>query len=207
MDNSAQGAIYKGLRSLNDRLYATDFHNGRVDSSTRRSSRVPLAAFKDPKIPAGWAPFGIQALGGTIFVTYAKQDKAKKETSPAAGSGYVDEFSPDGVLLARRVEGEAGAAERPVGARDGAGQLRRYSGDLLVGNFGNGRISAYQQPHEPTSGSTRASARRERHADRDRRPLGDRVRQRRLGRPTNDLYFAAGPAGEQHGLFGFIAVG
>ena len=84
VDNSAKGAEYDGLATLNDRLYATDFHNARVDSFD--ASFKPLSlGFSDPKIPKGWAPFGIQALNGNIFVTYAQQDKAPSASRfPAA---------------------------------------------------------------------------------------------------------------------------
>ena len=129
-------------------------------------------------------------------------------TSPGGGLGYVDEFTPDGVLVAtRRVEGKKNAPlNAPWGLAMAPADFGAYSGDLLVGNFGNGRISAYQQ--RPTQvGVQGPAARRRRHADRDRRALGDRVRQRRLGRADERLYFPAGPGGEKHGLFGFIAVG
>ena len=148
VDNSAQGAVYKGLTSLNDRLYATDFHNGRVDVFDASFKPVPLVnAFKDPKIPAGWAPFGIQALNGTIFVTYAMQDKAKHDDVAGGGLGYVDQFSPDGVLLATVAsKGKPNAPlNAPWGLAMAPASFGVYGGDLLVGNFGNGRISAYQQ--------------------------------------------------------------
>ena len=125
VDNSSKGALYDGLATLNDRLYAADFHNGRVDSFD--SSFKPLTLpFSDPKLPKGFAPFGIQALAGNIFVTYAKQDAAKKVSVPGTGVGYVDEFTPDGALVARVASPhEERPAERAVGARDGAGELRR----------------------------------------------------------------------------------
>ena len=99
-DRSSVGASYKGLAIANDKLYATDFHNGRVDVFDQSFNLVP-GGFTDPKIPKGFAPFGIQALGGNIFVTYAKQDAAKKDDVPLPGQGYVDEFSPTGALIAR----------------------------------------------------------------------------------------------------------
>src|SRR5262249_32297931 len=74
VDRTGQPAIYGGLAPLTDRLYATDFHNGRVDVFDATFGLVS-ASFKDPRMPKGYAPFGIQALGGNIFVTYAKQDK------------------------------------------------------------------------------------------------------------------------------------
>src|SRR5204862_8337807 len=87
VDRSSTGAVYKGLATLNDRLYATDFHNNRVDVFD--ASFAPItAAFKDASIPKGYAPFGIQAINGNVFVTYAKQDAQKKDDVPGGGAGY-----------------------------------------------------------------------------------------------------------------------
>ena len=210
VDNSAQGAVYKGLTSLNDRLYATDFHNGRVDVFDASFKPVPLVnAFKDPKIPAGWAPFGIQALNGTIFVTYAMQDKAKHDDVAGGGLGYVDQFSPDGVLLATVAsKGKPNAPlNAPWGLAMAPASFGVYGGDLLVGNFGNGRISAYQQTsptHFAYKGQLRVA---------DGTPIAlDGLWALAFGNdsgsgPAANLYFAAGPGGEKHGLLGFIAVG
>ena len=147
VDRSTQGAVYKGLATMSDRLYATDFHNGRVDVFDASFNPVPLAGgFQDKKLPKGFAPFGIQALAGNIFVTYAKQDSAKHDDVAGPGLGYVDEFTPDGKLVAR----VASAGAKRAGTRRGGSRSRRrrfgvFAGDVLVGNFGNGRISAYQQ--------------------------------------------------------------
>ncbi len=102
VDRSAAGAVYKGLAIANGKLYASDFHNGRVDVFDK-SFNLVSGGFTDPKIPAGFAPFGIQALAGNIFVTYAKQDTAKKDDVTEPGQGYVDEFTPDGALVAQVV--------------------------------------------------------------------------------------------------------
>src|SRR5437773_3617209 len=100
VDNSAKGAVYDGLAILNDRLYAADFHNARIDSFD--SSFKPLSlGFADSKIPKDWAPFNIQALNGNLFVTYAQQDKSGKVSVAGGGLGYVDEFTPDGTLVGR----------------------------------------------------------------------------------------------------------
>jgi len=104
VDRSSTGAVYKGLTTMSDRLYATDFHNGRVDVFDASFNPV-TAAFTDPKLPAGYAPFGIQALNGSIFVTYAKQDAAKKDNVAGDGNGYVDQFTPDGAFVARVAPG------------------------------------------------------------------------------------------------------
>jgi uncharacterized protein (TIGR03118 family) len=207
VDNSAKGALYDGLATLNDRLYAADFHDARVDSFD--SSFKPLTLpFKDPKLPKGFAPFGIQALDGNVFVTYAQQDKTKKISVPGVGVGFVDEFTPDGVLVARVAsQAKRGPLNAPWGLALAPSNFGAYSGDLLVGNFGNGRISAYQQLASGKwvyKGQIRTA---------DGKPIAiEGLWAIAFGNgasagPTNDLYFLAGPSGEQHGLFGFIAVG
>ncbi len=146
VDRSASGTVYKGLTTMSDRLYATDFHNGRVDVFDASFNPVASATFKDPKLPKGYAPFGIQALNGSIFVTYAKQDAAKKNAVPGNGFGYVDQFTPDGQLVARVASGGRKNAppNAPWGLALAPSSFGVFSGDLLVGNFGNGRVSAYQ---------------------------------------------------------------
>jgi uncharacterized protein (TIGR03118 family) len=207
-DDSSQGAIFKGLATLNDRLYATDFHNGRVDVFD--ASFAPVAApFKDAKIPKGYAPFGIQALGGNIFVTYAKQDAQRKVDVPGGGAGYVDEFDPNGQLLARVAQGGRKNAppNAPWGLAMAPASFGPFGGDLLVGNFGNGRISAYHENgggHWVYKGQLR---------------LGDGTLLTIDGLwgigfgndaaagPSTSLYYAAGPGGEAHGAFGAITSG
>ena len=200
------GAVYKGLAIANDRLYATDFHNGRVDVFDKSFALVP-GGFTDPQIPKGFAPFGIQALAGSIFVTYAKQDTARKDDVPQPGQGYVDEFTPDGVLVARVVNSQKPNA--PLNAAWGLAlapaDFSVFAGYLLVGNFGNGRISAYTKREQ--MGLQGAAPPCGRRTDRDRRTLGDRVRQRLSSGPINTLYWLAGPAQETHGLFGSITAG
>src|SRR5580765_3461209 len=149
VDHSAQGAVYDGLATLNHRLYATDFHNARVDVFDQAFAPVTLSnGFVDSQIPAGWAPFGIQALNGNIFVTYAQQNGAKDDVVGVGGLGYVDEFSPDGALIARVAK--RGLAKAPLNAPWGLAMAPAtfggFGGDLLVGNFGDGKISAYQPP-------------------------------------------------------------
>ena len=208
VDNSATGAEYTGLATASDRLFAADFHNAKVDAFD--ASFKPLSlGFKDPNLPAGWAPFGIQAIGGNIYVTYAQQDKARENAVPGGGLGYVDEFTPDGALVARVAS--KGTSRAPLNAPWGLAlapaNFGAYSGDLLVGNFGNGRINAYQSISASKwvyKGQIRVAS---------GAPIViDGLWAIAFGNgasagPTNDLYFAAGPSGQTHGLFGFIAVG
>jgi uncharacterized protein (TIGR03118 family) len=209
-DNSSASALYEGLATTNDRLYATDFHNARVDVFDASFKPVPLLnGFKDAKIPAGWAPFGIQAIGGNVFVTYAQQNPAKTNAVAGGGLGYVDEFSPDGVLMARVAS--KGKPTAPLNAPWGLAMAPQnfgaYSGDLLVGNFGNGRISAYQ-PQAAGKWAYKGQIRTASGA-----PIAvDGLWAIAFGNgasagPTTNLYFLAGPTGQTHGLYGFIAAG
>jgi len=147
VDNAGAGAVYKGLAIAKGRLYATDFHNGRVDVYDAAWQKVP-APFADPKLPKGFAPFGIQALGDSIFVTYAKQDAAKHDDVAGAGAGYVDQFTTDGRLVARVASGGRKNAppNAPWGLAMAPADFGPFGGDLLVGNFGDGRIHAFN-PH------------------------------------------------------------
>jgi uncharacterized protein (TIGR03118 family) len=208
VDNSSKGAVYDGLALTNDRLYAADFHNARIDSFDASFNPLPLP-FKDPNIPSGWAPFNIQALGGNLFVAYAQQDPAKRNPVTGGGLGYVDEYSPDGTLIMRVAsKGKANAPlNAPWGLAIAPSNFGGYSGDLLVGNFGSGRIDAYQLKTPTTyvyKGQVRVAS---------GAPIVlDGLWAIAFGNgssagPTNNLYFLAGPSGGTHGLFGFIGVG
>jgi uncharacterized protein (TIGR03118 family) len=206
---SRAGAVYKGLAVANDRLYASDFHNGRVDVFDASFKLITTTGgFKDDKVPKGFAPFGIQALGGDIFVTYAKQDAAAKDDVPVPGQAYVDEFSPDGALVARVVN--SGKKNAPLNAPWGLAlapaDFSVFANDLLVGNFGNGRISAYTK-----RGATWVYKGQLRHANGS--PIAiDGLWAIAFGNgsaagPATTLYFLSGPSGEKHGLFGSITAG
>ena len=206
-DRSSTGAVYKGLAIANDKLYATDFHNGRIDVFDKSFALVP-GGFTDPQVPKGFAPFGIQAVAGSIFVTYAKQDAARKDDVPLPGQGYVDEYTPDGALIARVVNSQKKNA--PLNAAWGLAlapsDFSVFAGDLLVGNFGNGRISAYTK-----RGSKWVYKGQLRHAD--GAPIEiDGLWAIAYGNgaaagPTSTLYYLAGPGQEAHGLFGSITAG
>jgi uncharacterized protein (TIGR03118 family) len=207
VDRSSGGAIYKGLATINDRLYATDFHNGRVDVFDKSFNPVP-GGFADSTIPKGWAPFGIQALGTSIFVTYAKQDAKAEDDVATPGQGYVDEFTPDGALVARVVNSQKKNAplNSPWGLAMAPSDFGAVGGRLLVGNFGDGRISSYAK-----SGTKWVYKGQLRHADGSPIQL-DGLWAIAFGNgsaagPTNTLYFLSGPSAEAHGLYGSITVG
>ena len=95
----------------------------------------------DPKIPAGYAPFNIQNLQGQLYVTYAKQDEDKEDDVAGKGNGFVDIYDPDGTLV-QRVASRS-KLNAPWGLAYAPDNFGRFSNDLLIGNFGDGRINAY----------------------------------------------------------------
>jgi uncharacterized protein (TIGR03118 family) len=140
IDAGRLGAVLRGLALAGGRLYATDFHNARVlvfDSRWRRV--VKRRAFVDDSIPSWYAPFGIQALGGRIFVTYAWRAPVNGNDAPTGG--YVDEFDLDGRLVAH--VGRARNLDEPWGVALAPRGFGRLGGDLLVASFGSGRINVY----------------------------------------------------------------
>jgi len=209
VDHSGAGTVYKGLAVANDHLYATDFHNGRVDVFDASFDPVTVSgSFTDTKVAKGFAPFGIQALGGNIFVTYAQQDAAKHDDVAVPGKAFVDEFTTDGKLVGRVIN--SGLKNAPLNAPWGLAMapadFGSFAGDLLVGNFGNGRISAYAP-----KGSNWVYKGQLRNADGTIVTIdglwGLEFGNGAAAGPANTLYFTAGPSGEQHGLFGSVTAG
>jgi uncharacterized protein (TIGR03118 family) len=212
VDQSASGAVYKGLAiastSSGDFLYATNFFAGTVDVFDSAFTPVVISgAFTDPDLPNGYAPFGIRHLGGVIYVTYALQDADKHDDVPGQGHGYVDAFDPTGNLL-RRVASK-GQLNSPWGLALAPAAFGTFSNDLLVGNFGNGRIHAF----DPTrfTGTGEFQSRGPLHSA-DGQPIAiDGLWALAFGNggnagPTTTLFFTAGPFDEQHGLFGSLAL-
>jgi uncharacterized protein (TIGR03118 family) len=198
------GAIYKGLAISTTggpaRVYATDFRNGRVD--TWNSSWDPQTAlFRDPHLPAGFAPFGIQVVGNRILVSYAKQDATRTNNVPGMGSGYVDLYDRDGVFLARVAS--KGQLNSPWGMDIAPSNFGAFSGDLLVGNFGNGIVNAFS----PLTGRFLGTLQ-----DGHGNPvvldgLWGLVNGNGLSAPKNAVIFSSGPSGETHGLLGYLTAG
>ncbi len=203
----AAGAIYKGLAVAGDTLYATDFKNARVDvfDGSFHAVNTP-GAFVDPGIPDGYAPFGIQNVNGTLVVTYAKQDAEGEDDVAGQGHGFVDRFSTTGTFLSRVAT--HGQLNSPWGIAMAPENFGRFSGDLLIGNFGDGQISAFERQSDGTFelvGQLRTS---------DRKVLTiDGLWALQFGKgtmnngPTTTLFFTAGPDDESHGLFGTIIAG
>jgi uncharacterized protein (TIGR03118 family) len=199
-----KNAIFKGLAiASNDQralLYATDFHNGRVDVFNRHFRQVDLGAgaFMDPQIPSGYAPFGIKKLGDRLFVTYAKQDANREDDTSGPGNGFVDEYSFQGDLIKRLAS--HGTLNSPWGLALGRNSFGRFDGALLVGNFGDGHISAF----DPATGRFLGRL----HNAAGRLMTIDGLWALRYGNGVAGSYqrllFTAGPADEGHGLFGSI---
>jgi uncharacterized protein (TIGR03118 family) len=201
------GAIYKGLAIAGDRLYATDFHHGRVDVFDGSFQPVNSpGAFVDPGIPPGFAPFGIQNVSGNIVVTYAKQDADQEDDVKGQGLGFVDMFSTTGTFL-RRIA-TRGQLNAPWGVAMAPANFGRFSGDLLIGNFGDGQISAYEPQLDGSFelvGQLRTS---------DHKVISiDGLWALQFGKgaanngPITTLFFTAGPNDESNGLFGTITAG
>jgi uncharacterized protein (TIGR03118 family) len=148
-------AVFKGLAiaastKAGPELFAADVANATVDVFNGKfaSVRTPTE-FKDPKLPAGYAPFGIQNLGNKIYVTYGKQNASKTDVVPGAGRGVVDVYSVNGMLLHHLVSnGRSSPLNEPWGLAIAPKGFGPFAGDLLVGNLGNGWINAFN----PTTG-------------------------------------------------------
>src|SRR5512132_2389883 len=143
---SVPDAIYKGLAIASTTagtfLYAADFHNARIDIFDQGFNLVHLSgSFTDPAIPRGFAPFNVQELGGVLYVAYAKQDADAEDEVAGQSLGFVDVYSTSGQLLRHLIQ--RGQLDAPWGLALAPAGFGRFSGALLVGNFGNGRINAY----------------------------------------------------------------
>ncbi len=197
------GAIYKGLAIAQTpqgaRLYAADFHNAKVDVFDEQFAPVKLpGAFSDSALPAGYAPFNIQELGGRLYVTFAKQDDQARDEVHGPGLGFVDVFDTNGHLLQRLVS--QGQLNAPWGLALAPRNFGAFGGDLLVGNFGDGAINAYNAKTGTFDGQL---------SDRDGNPIRiDGLWALRFGNGVTGtpqtLLFTAGIADEGHGLLGEI---
>ena len=204
-------AVYKGLaiasRGTSHLLYVTNFAKGRVEAYDSAFKRVHLGdgdhdgdddRFQDERLPHGFAPFGVQNIGGELFVTFAKRDPATNDDVKGAGLGYVDVFSPSGRLLRRLEHGPW--LNAPWAVALAPGDFGAFSHNLLVGQFGSGEIAAYDivtgkfigKMLDSVSGGTLVI---------------DGLWALSFGNganagPLNSLFFTAGIEDESHGLFG-----
>jgi uncharacterized protein (TIGR03118 family) len=201
-DNSQAGAVYKGLALGSNTkgvfLFATNFHAATIDVFDNTFKQISLdGTFSDPGIPAGYAPFGITLIDGNLFVTYAQQDAAKHDDVQGAGHGFVNVFDTDGHLLRRFATG--GPLNSPWGLTRSSYGFGRFSGDVLVGNFGDGHISAYSSQGRFLGQLRNAQAQTIVLPGLWGLRFGGA-----LGSSPDTLYFTAGINNAQDGLFGSI---
>jgi uncharacterized protein (TIGR03118 family) len=207
VDNSKSGAVYKGLASnpstTSPMLYAANFNSGKIDVFDGSFAPITVSGgFTDPNLPAGFAPFNIWNVGGKLYVTYAKQDANKKNDVAGAGNGVVDIFDFNGNMLQHVATG--GPLNSPWGVAVAPANWGAFGGDILVGNFGDGKINAF----DPKSGNALGTL---------QDPTGNPIVIQGLwaiifgngsSADQNTLYFAAGPSfgdSKNHGLYGGIA--
>jgi uncharacterized protein (TIGR03118 family) len=212
MPTAADGAVYKGLAlgtiGSTTYLYATNFRAGTVDVFDTSFKQVPLGSgavsgtFTDPHLPHGFAPFGIANINGDLFVTFAKQDATKHDNLDGQGLGFVDEFDTSGHLIERVAT--RGQLDAPWGLAVAPSSFGRFSGDLLVGNFGDGRINAFKPE---ANGRFRFDGQLR---DTQGKPIsidglwGLAVGNNAAAGPSTTLFFTAGINGEADGLFGSL---
>jgi uncharacterized protein (TIGR03118 family) len=208
VDNSASEAVYKGLAIGNNGtsnfLYAANFHAGKIDVFDAAFAPTTLAgSLSDPTIPAGYAPFNIQNIAGVLYVTYALQDADAHDDVPGLGHGFINKFDLNGNFIARFAS--RGTLNSPWGLAVAPAGFGAFANALLVGNFGDGRINAF----DPVTGALLGQlANDSGHAISIEGLWGLRFGNGSSGGEANKLYFAAGIAGpdsiEDHGLFGSI---
>jgi uncharacterized protein (TIGR03118 family) len=197
------GAVYKGLAILKTPfgpfLLATNFHSGRIDVFDRNFHRValPPSFFRDPRLPAGYAPFNVLTVGDSIYVAYAKQDPNSPDEVAGPGNGFVDRYTHFGLRVDRIAS--RGTLNAPWGLAIAPPSFGDLAGTLLVGNFGDGRISAYRGDH--FAGQLK---------DSHGHPLAiDGLWALLPGTASTggvaNVWFSAGPADESQGLVGLIS--
>jgi uncharacterized protein (TIGR03118 family) len=203
VDNSmgGAGAVYKGLAiaqtTQGAMLYAANFRSGFVEVYNSNFQKVD--SFTDPTVPKGYAPFNVQVLDGHLYVTFALQDGAKHDDVAGAGHGFVDEFNLDGTHMQRVAS--MGVLNSPWGLAIAPAGFGDLAGDLLVGNFGNGEINAFNPKNDKFVGTVDGS---------NGKPIVIQdlwaltTGSGPVDNPTA-IYFTAGLQDESHGLFGLLS--
>jgi len=210
IDQSGSGAVYKGLalgsNSSGPLLYAANFNAGTIDVFDGKFQPATTSGgFKDPNLPAGFAPFNIQRIGRRLYVTYAKQDGARHDDVAGPGNGIVNIFDSDGNLLLRLASN--GVLNSPWGMALAPGFFGDYSNTLLIGNFGDGTINAFDAFTGTSLGTLQDNTGA---AIVNPGLWGLQFGNGHDGGDANTLYFTAGIANggnlEDHGLLGSIQV-
>jgi uncharacterized protein (TIGR03118 family) len=209
--NTKSASVFKGMTiatvkrpdgTLANQLYVADFRKGRVEIFDTNFHPMPLSneAFRDERVPEGYAPFNVQNIGGNICVAFAEADSQVHDDVPGAGHGYVDVFTTTGHLLLRLQHGNW--FNSPWGIAQAPTDFGLFSHDLLVGQFGSGQILVFN----PVTGAFRGTLN-----DASDKPITiDGLWDIAFGSggpsgPANNLFFTAGLNDEADGLFGMIA--
>ena len=199
------GAVYKGLTLAHSPfgplLLAANFHDNRIDVFDGSFQPVvDSRLFHDPFLPRGYAPFNVAEIGNQVYVTYAKQDADREDDVDGQGHGFVDVFTNFGAFEHRLVS--RGVLDSPWGLTIAPAGFGEFSGDLLVGNFGDGRIHAF----DPNNGHLRGTLTDSKHKPIVIHGLWGLI----VGDPAaggaDSLWFSAGPGFEAHGLLGLLRV-
>jgi uncharacterized protein (TIGR03118 family) len=201
------GAVFKGLAlgsaGGQNFLYVADFHDNQILVFDGSFHPTTLAgSFTDPGLPKGFAPFNVAAINGNLYVTYAKQKKGAHDDLAGPGHGFIDVFDTSGHFLRRLASRHH--LNSPWGMALAPANFGKLSGDLLVGNFGDGRINAF----DPTTGKFRGQL-----STTPGHPVtipglwGLAFGNGTTVGATNELFFASGPGDESHGLLGSIRPG
>ena len=195
LDNSGQGAVYKGLAidGSTNRLFAANFAKNKVE--IYNSSFGLIGSFTDAGLPARFAPFNVAVLSGKVYVAFAKREKGGIDELHKKGLGYVDVFDTSGNLQKHLIAN--GALNAPWGMTIAPSGFGKLSGTLLVGNFGDGKIHAYNASTGDPKGALR---------DASGNPLSIDGLWALDTTSTSAVTFTAGPGDETHGLLGTITV-
>jgi uncharacterized protein (TIGR03118 family) len=203
-DDGDEDAIYKGLALAGTgtelRIYVTDFHNRTVDAYDSNFREVTTkGGFADPRIPPHFAPFGIQNILGNLYVSYARQDEDGEDDVAGPGLGFVDVFDTDGSLVRRLVT--RGPLNAPWGMALAPASFGRFANRLLVGNFGDGVINAFDLATGEHVGALRTADGQVMHNE---GLWGISFGTGLFDQDTDALFFAAGPNDEEDGVYGRI---
>jgi uncharacterized protein (TIGR03118 family) len=199
----SDGAIYKGLALLHTDqgpfLLAADFHNARIDVFDGTFTKVATSkwAFRDPRLPRGYAPFNVVVVGDAVYVMYAKQDAAGEDEVEGRGLGFVDVYRGLGMFRHRLVS--RGPLNAPWGFAVAPDSFGTFAGDTLIGNFGDGRINAFDR-----FGHFRGPLRLGNGKPIEIDGLWALLRGTATTGGTDALWFSAGPNDEADGLVGMI---
>lgn len=197
-------SVFKGMALVHSPfgplLLVTDFHNNKIDIFDSNFTQLPgdNGVFSDPRLPAGFAPFNVAAIGNDVVITYAKQDADRHDDVAGPGNGFVDVYTNYGALVQRFHDHDV--LNSPWGLLVAPPSFGSFAGDLLVGNFGDGRIHAFDMRRGEFAGTLTGAM---------HQPITiDGLWGLELGDPAaggaDSVWFSAGPNDESHGLLGLL---